>query len=125
MSQMSKQIMKQNRLLRFLIIPLVLLMVITFTSCNRVTKHNYDKISYGMTIQEVRNILGQEGEVVVNLHNDEYYWFSDARTIDEALEKAEKGEYCDYIVVAFSVELKDNSQIVLNKKIGSTKEWVK
>ena len=117
--------MKLNSILfRYLTILLIIICVFTLTSCNKITKANFDKISYGMSVKEVKDILGEESEIVVNIHNDEYYWFSDARTIEEAIEKAKEGKYCDYIIVVFSVELKDNSQIVLNKKMGSTKEMV-
>lgn len=127
MSQILKLIMKlkqNNVLIRSTIILLVVLSFITFTSCKKVTKTNYDKIQNGMTIREVKEILGEEHDIVVNIHNDEYYWFADARSIEEAMEKAEEGKYCDYIIVVFSVELTDNSQIVLNKKMGNTKEMV-
>lgn len=100
----------------------MLFLCVTLTSCNKVTKLNYDKILNGMTLNQVKEILGEPNDKQTNIHNDEYYWFSDARTIYEAVDKAKEGKYCDYIIVVFSVELKDNTQIVLNKKMGNTKE---
>lgn len=111
--------MKLNKILSMFIFILLLL---TLTSCNKVTKENFDQIKNGMTLEEVKAILGEPSDKKTNIHNDEYYWFSDARTIYEAVDKANEGKYCDYIIVVFSVELKDNKQVVLNKKMGNTKE---
>ena len=111
--------MKLNKILSIFIF---ILLLFTLTSCNKVTKENFDQIKNGMTLEEVKAILGEPSDKKTNIHNDEYYWFSDARTIYEAVDKANEGKYCDYIIVVFSVELKDNKQVVLNKKMGNTKE---
>ena len=111
--------MKLNKILSMFIF---ILLLFTLTSCNKVTKENFDQIKNGMTLEEVKTILGEPSDKKTNIHNDEYYWFSDARTIYEAVDKANEGKYCDYIIVVFSVELKDNKQVVLNKKMGNTKE---
>ena len=111
--------MKLNKILSIFIF---ILLLFTLTSCNKVTKENFDQIKNGMTLEEVKAILGEPSDKKTNIHNDEYYWFSDARTIYEAVDKAQEGKYCDYIIVVFSVELTNNSQIVLNKKMGNTSE---
>lgn len=112
-----------NRILnRFFLIIVLVFSILLVSSCNKVNKENFNKIKNGMTLDEVKEILGEPSDVRSNLHNDEYYWFSDARTIYEAIDKAEEGKYCDYIIVVFSVEMTNNKQIVLNKKIGNTNE---
>ena len=111
--------MKLNRIL-FLTIIIFLMGILT--SCSNVTKDNFDKIQNGMTLEQVIEILGEPSDKKTNLHNDEYYWFSDARSIYEAVDKANAGIYCDYILVIFSVEFIDFKQVVLNKKMGNTIE---
>ena len=44
--------------------------------------------------------------------------------IDEAFELAKDGKEIKYIIVVFSVELTNKSQIVLNKKFGYVSELI-
>lgn len=111
-----------KKIYRFLILTVLVFSMFLVSSCNKVNKENFNKIKNCMTLEEVKEILGEPSDKRSNLHNDEYYWFSDARTIYEAIDKANEGKYCDYIIVVFSVEMTNNKQIVLNKKIGNTKE---
>ena len=113
--------MKLNKIFSLII---VLLLFVILTSCTNVTKINFDKIQNGMTLEQVKEILGEPSDVKTNLRNDEYYWFADARSIYEAVDKANEGKFCDYILVVFSVEFIDNKQVVLNKKMGNTQEIV-
>lgn len=97
--------------------------VLLLTGCkNNVTKSNYDKIYMNMEKSEVLAILGDPDDTVMNLHNDEYYWFSEGRSIDEAFELSKKGKDVKYIIVVFSVELTNGKQIVLNKQYGNVSD---
>lgn len=110
--------MKVNNKIISLII--VVLFSLLLVSCkNNVTRSNYDKIYLNMEKKEVIKLLGEPNEKIMNIHNDEYYWFSDGRDMEEAYELAKKGKDVKYIIVVFSVELTNKTQIVLNKKYGN------
>ncbi len=115
--------MKQNNMKKKIVIILITILLITFTSsCNKVKKINFDKIRYPMTYEEVIQILGEPNDKITHIKYDAYFWFSDARSIEEAKKNAKNKKYSDYIVVVFSVELaSNNKQLVLNKKMESTK----
>lgn len=106
------------------IFSLILFLFILVGCKNNVTRDNYDKITLYMEKEEVIEILGEPTETVMNIHNDEYYWFSEGRSIDEAFELAKDGKEIKYIIVVFSVELTNKSQIVLNKKFGYVSELI-
>lgn len=91
---------------------------------NNVTRSNYDKIYNSMTKNEVINILGEPNEIVTNIHNDEYYWFSEGRSMNEAYTFAKDGKEVKYIVVVFSVELAGKTQIVLRKDYGNVSDII-
>lgn len=119
------KIQKLSNKYKFIIVLLLFIFSLTLIGCkNNVTRSNYDKIYNSMTKNEVINILGEPNEIVTNIHNDEYYWFSEGRSMNEAYTFAKDGKEVKYIVVVFSVELAGKTQIVLRKDYGNVSDII-
>lgn len=97
---------------------------VILSSCNKVTKSNYQKIELGMSKQAVIQILGIPDDTDIKITSDVCYWFDKAENYPDALEKVKEGNIITYISVVFSTELTGKSQIVLSKKMGTINEEI-
>lgn len=97
------------------IVIVFILSLLLMTSCNKITKTNYNKIQAGMEKQDVIDILGLPQEIDENLTGDVYYWFDKANSYSQALEKVEKGQTVMCISVVFSLPNKQDLAFVTNK----------
>ncbi len=99
-----------------------ILTVLTFTSCNKIKKSNYEKIYIGMEKQEVIKILGLPNESRTQITYDIYYWFDNASSFEDAIKKDEDGKEVICIIIAFTPET-DNKSTVTHKEYGSIKDF--
>ncbi len=96
----------------------------TLSSCNKVSKYNFDKVKIGMSYNEVIEILGQPIDKFTDLTSDSYLWLSMGSSYEDAQQLVKDGKNVKYIVVIFSTELSNSSQIVLNKLYGNLEDRI-
>jgi len=108
--------MTKNRIFLFFII---VLLTFGFSSCNKVTTHNFSLIKVGMTKDEVIEILGYPTEIYEGLTSTQYLWLDKGNTFYDALELINKGKNVKYIEVTFTIELTNGEPYVLNKDFGN------
>lgn len=101
---------------------MLIIMTFTLTSCNKITKSNYEKIYIGMQKKEVIEILGLPNETSTQLTYDIYYWFDNATSFKDAMGKDEKGKEVYCIIITFTPET-DNQSQVTHKEYGSIKDF--
>lgn len=113
----------KNRIQKNVMLILLGVMIFTLTSCNKVTKNNYNKITIGMSKNDVILLLGNPTATYTNLASDEYLWLDKGNTFDDAVELVKKDKTVMYISIMFSLEFTDNKgQIVISKEYGNFKE---
>lgn len=105
-----------------LLVFVLVLVTFVFTSCNKITKNNYDKIYIGMQKKAVIELLGLPNETSTQLTYDIYYWFDDATSFKNAMEKDEEGKEVYCIIITFTPET-DNQSTVTHKEYGSIKDF--
>ena len=90
-------------------------------SCStNINKTKASKVSYGMTLDEVIEILGKPSETKLSTPNKEtncYYWFNNASNLKEAKRLTKKGKRIYYIAV---ITYTDN--IIIGKSAGIVTE---
>lgn len=107
--------------MRKLMILSLLFTCFLFCSCsNTINKKSASKVTYGMSLNDVINILGEPNEIKLSTPNKEsncYYWFNNASSLREAKRLAKKGKRIYYIAV-----LTYTDDIVIGKSAGIVTE---
>ncbi len=116
MSLMNKNISRCFTLI------IVLIMIFTLSSCNKVTKSNYNKIYLGMKKSEVIQIIGLPNETIPQLTYDICYWYDNATSFKDAIAKEKEGKEVYCIILTFTI-LEDTPSVVTHKEYGRIQDF--
>lgn len=111
-----------KKILRCFILIVALVMIVTLTSCNKVTKSNYDKIYIGMKKSEVIQIIGLPDETIPQLTYDICYWYDNATSFKDAIEKEKEGKEVYCIILTFTID-EGIPSVVTHKEYGRIQDF--
>lgn len=111
-----------KKMTRFIIVITISLMSFMMISCNKITKSNYDKIYIGMRKSEVINLIGLPTETLPQITYDICYWFDNATSFKNAMEKEENGKEVYCIILTFTIG-DESPSVVTHKEYGRIRDF--
>ena len=111
-----------KKIYRYFVCIISLIMIFTLISCNKVTKSNYDKIYIGMRKSEVIKIIGLPNETIPQLTYDICYWYDNATSFKDAIEKEKEGKEVYCIILTFTID-EGTPSVVTHKEYGRIQDF--
>lgn len=111
-----------KKIYRYFVCIISLIMIFTLISCNKVTKSNYDKIYIGMRKSEVIKIIGLPDETIPQLTYDICYWYDNATSFKDAIEKENEGKEVYCIILTFTID-EGTPSVVTHKEYGRIQDF--
>ena len=111
-----------KKIYRYFVCIISLIMIFTLISCNKVTKSNYDKIYIGMKKSEVIQIIGLPNETIPQLTYDICYWYDNATSFKDAIEKEKEGKEVYCIILTFTID-EGIPSVVTHKEYGRIQDF--
>ena len=111
-----------KKIYRYFVCIISLIMIFTLISCNKVTKSNYDKIYIGMRKSEVIKIIGLPDETIPQLTYHICYWYDNATSFKDAIEKEKEGKEVYCIILTFTID-EGTPSVVTHKEYGRIQDF--